>query len=106
MSRREKRYGKKALKRLLVQQRRQAQRLALKAIKLRQGENRHHLQPRSRGGDFILDEKGRCNISVVRIVDHEHWHALFSNLMPQTICELINQKWLDRRFKFICVPNE
>jgi len=66
-------------------------------IKIKAGESRHHLRPRSRGGSDHPD-----NISIVPKVHHDHWHALFSNHSPETICAIINEKWLDRRFKFTC----
>jgi hypothetical protein len=90
MSRAQRRFGRKAYRRL--------------RIHMRKGESRHHLRCRSNGGE-LLDDKGRMNISVVRQVDHDHWHALFSNLLPETICEIINKKWLDQRWKFVCVDN-
>jgi hypothetical protein len=82
MSRAQRRWGRKAYRRL----------------RIRKGESRHHLRPRSRGGSDDLS-----NLSVVKQVDHDHFHAMFSNMLPPTICGLLNDKWLDPRWKFICV---
>jgi hypothetical protein len=59
---------------------------------------RHHLQCRSNGGS-----NKDSNISMVPRNQHQFWHGLFSNMLPPTICHIINDKWLDRRWKLICV---
>ena len=68
-----------------------------RSIKIRAGESRHHRRPRSRGGTNHPD-----NISVVKQTDHDHCHALFSNHTPETICAIVNEKWLDKRYRFVC----
>lgn len=88
MSRSQRRYGRKAHRRFVI----------------KHGESRHHKRCKSNGGG-LRDDNGHCNISIVKQVDHNAWHMMFSNLLPPTICEIINQKWLDARWKFICVPN-
>jgi hypothetical protein len=60
--------------------------------------SRHHLRCRSNGGD-----NSDSNISIVSQNAHRAWHLLFSNMLPPTICHIINDKWLDRRWKLICV---
>jgi len=88
MSRAQRRRGNKAYRRLRIQ--------------MRKGESRHHLRCQSNGGT-MLDENGKCNISIVNRKDHDHWHSLFSNLLPPTIAAIINQKWLDQRYEFVCI---
>jgi hypothetical protein len=67
-------------------------------IKVHKGYSRHHRKPQSLGGGNE-DE----NISVVPCYQHQAWHDLFSNFDPETIAKIINQKWLDTSFKFMCV---
>lgn len=81
---------------------------SLRRIKIRKGESRHHLTPKSLGGT-----NHESNISIVLKSHHEAWHTLFSNLSPETIADIINQKWISKQYKFICikrkdtdVPNE
>jgi hypothetical protein len=62
---------------------------------------RHHKQCRSNGGD---NEK--ANISIVQEDHHRAWHTIFSNLLPPTISFIINDKWLDPRWKMLCVRTE
>ena len=59
---------------------------------------RHHLQCRSNGGN-----NKDSNISMVPRNQHHFWHGLFSNMLPTTICHIINDKWLDNRWRFVCV---
>ena len=65
--------------------------------KIQIGQSRHHRQPRSKGGGN-QDE----NISVVDSTQHQAWHILFSNLHPNTIADIINQKWIDPKYRFVC----
>ena len=58
---------------------------------------KHHRLPRSVGGTNHPD-----NISYVPCYHHEAWHTLFSNLDAPTICAIINQKWLDPNYEFVC----
>ena len=62
---------------------------------------RHHLQCKSNGGS-----NDRKNISYVTHIHHNSWHTLFSNLLPPVICQIINHKWLDGRWRFICVKTK
>ncbi|MFA6314999.1 MAG: hypothetical protein WC648_01335 [Candidatus Paceibacterota bacterium] len=103
MSRSERRFGSKASRRARKLERRQARKL-FDSVKIRKGENKHHKRCRSNGGGFF--EGGVCNISIVKKIDHDSWHSMFSNLLPPTICELINQKWLDPRWQFVCVERK
>lgn len=63
-------------------------------------QSRHHRRPRSIGG-----KNGGNNAIMVNRDDHDAWHKLFRNLMPDKIAEIINKKWLDPnsdyRFKAI-----
>jgi hypothetical protein len=62
---------------------------------------RHHRKPRSRGG--VSSKK---NISYVPENLHTAWHTLFSNHTPETIASIINEKWIDPNFVFICLPRK
>ena len=64
----------------------------------RHDENRHHLQCRSNGGSN-KDE----NISILPRNQHCAYHLLFSNMLPPTISHILNDKFLDRRWKMVCV---
>ena len=64
-----------------------------------QGLHRHHRLPKSLGGS-----NSNRNISFVTQTQHRGWHTLFSNHTAPTICGIINEKWLDPAYKFICVP--
>jgi hypothetical protein len=59
----------------------------------------HHRKPTSIGGSIY----GKRNHSFLPIAQHEAWHTIFSNLEAHTICALINEKYLDPDYKFICV---
>jgi hypothetical protein len=72
-------------------------RTSYRHIKIRKGESRHHRQPQSRKGSNAPD-----NISVVLQTQHNAWHTLFSNLSPETICALMNEKWLPTNYRFTC----
>lgn len=69
-----------------------------KLIPIKQGESRHHRLPRSRGG---TDDPS--NISVVKQKEHHAWHKLFSNLNPETVADLITQKWIPTNYRMVCV---
>ncbi len=60
-------------------------------------QNQHHRRPRSKGGG-----SEPRNISIVKGKQHEAWHMLFSNYDPDVICQIINEVWLDPRFRFSC----
>ncbi len=91
MSRSQRRRGRKAYQRLRLQ--------------MRKGESKHHLRCQSNGGN-TLDDKGNCNISIVDKRQHDYWHSLFSNHLPPVIAAIINKKWLDQRWEFICVERK
>lgn len=67
-------------------------------IKIRPGESRHHRRPISLQGS-----NDESNISIVQQKLHDAWHILFSNHTPETIAAIINEKWLDPRYRFVCV---
>jgi len=51
--------------------------------------SRHHIVPRSRGGDSSLE-----NIAQIDLRDHKNYHALFVNQIPEEIVEtLVNKYW-------------
>ena len=59
---------------------------------------RHHRRCRSNGGGNESE-----NISWVSDNCHKAWHINFSNFQPHTIAHIINDKWIPRDKKFICV---
>lgn len=63
--------------------------------------NRHHLVPRSNGGTDDPE-----NISVVPRHLHKAWHLLFSNMSPTDIANAINDKWISKEYKLVCVPSD
>lgn len=58
----------------------------------------HHRKPTSIGGS----RHNKRNHSMLPIKQHEAWHTLFSNLKAETICALMNEKYLDPDYKFVC----
>lgn len=58
----------------------------------------HHRKPTSIGGS----RHNKRNHSMLPSKQHQAWHTLFSNLSAETICALINEKYLDPDFKFVC----
>jgi hypothetical protein len=62
---------------------------------------RHHRKPSSIGGTD--DEE---NISIVPFNQHCAWHLLFANHSAETIAAIINERWLDTDYMFICVPRK
>jgi hypothetical protein len=64
---------------------------------IERGMTEHHRKPTSIGGEDIEQ-----NISVIPKHMHEHWHGLFSNLEAPTICALLNEKYIDPEYIFIC----
>lgn len=62
----------------------------------------HHRKPTSIGG-------ARHNVdnhSYVPRIQHISWHNLFSNHTAETICAIVNEKFLDNDYKLICVPTD
>lgn len=59
----------------------------------------HHRKPTSIGGS----RHNKRNHSILPVKQHQAWHTLFSNLTAETICALINEKYLDPAYEFICV---
>lgn len=66
-----------------------------KCIKL----TKHHRKPRSIGGADKTD-----NISLVSESSHQAWHTLFGNKTAPEIALIINAKWLDPDYMFMCFP--
>ncbi len=59
---------------------------------------RHHRRCKSNQGG-----NERENISLVPDCLHRSWHEIFSNHKPLTIAHIINDKWIPRDKRFICV---
>lgn len=59
--------------------------------------NVHHRRCRSNGGS-----SNPRNLSVVNIKQHESWHCLFVNYLPEKIAQIINEIWLDPDYEFVC----
>jgi hypothetical protein len=57
-----------------------------KRTKKRKHTNRHHLQPRSRGGNMSLN-----NLLVIDIERHQSWHQLFGNATAEEILNLLSR---------------
>lgn len=58
--------------------------------------NRHHRVPRSRRGN------GKpLNISIVPIHQHEAFHVLFGNKLPEEIARVLNETWIDPSKMFV-----
>jgi len=59
--------------------------------------SRHHRKPRSLGG-----RDDAQNISILPRTNHQAWHTITSNHTPETIAAIINEKYLDPDYEFIC----
>lgn len=59
---------------------------------------KHHRKPTSIGGT----NEDR-NISYVPEGQHRSWHDVVSNHTAQTICHILNEKYIDPDFRFICI---
>jgi len=59
-------------------------------------KNRHHRLPRSLQGD-----NSRENISIVSIVKHRAYHALFSNGTPYDIANILNKLWIPKDYELV-----
>ncbi len=56
---------------------------------LRKRSSKHHIIPKSRGGNSNLE-----NIAKTNKKPHQYYHALFSNKRPEEIVEyLVNDFW-------------
>jgi hypothetical protein len=62
----------------------------------------HHRKPTSIGGS----KRDKRNHSYVQHIKHCAWHTLFSNHSAQTIAYIINEKFLDPDYEFICQRKE
>jgi len=59
-------------------------------------DNRHHVIPRSRGGDTRVE-----NIARVNIKKHQHYHALFDNRVPEEIINLLVRKYWNGNWDYV-----
>ena len=57
-------------------------------LQKRSRPSRHHVIPRSRGGNFSKE-----NIVIIPRVDHELYHKLFGNMTPDEIIEHLKTKY-------------
>jgi len=62
----------------------------------------HHRKPKSIGGA----RHDPANQSWLPENKHRAWHTLFSNHSAQSIAYMINDKYLDPEYVFICVRKE
>jgi hypothetical protein len=56
----------------------------------------HHRKPTSIGGA----RHNKANHSWLPRIQHQAWHILFSNHSAQTICYIINEKYIDPEYEF------
>jgi len=68
-------------------------------VKKRHKLTRHHRLPTSIGG-----KNDESNISFISEYQHSAWHAIASNHSAPTIGFILNEKFLDPAYKFVCVP--
>lgn len=59
----------------------------------------HHRKPKSIGG-ARRDER---NISMLPRIQHIAWHTLFGNNTAVVISKMINEKYLDPDYEFVCI---
>lgn len=62
---------------------------------------KHHLQPRSRGGN-----NHTSNISYVPEKLHNFYHAMFSNHLPHKVAQMLNEHWISRDVTMMAIPTE
>lgn len=65
------------------------------------GKHRHHRRCKSNGGG---NHAG--NISMVTPHHHRAWHLLFDTYSAHRIAQIINDIWLDTRYKLVVQPRE
>ena len=59
-------------------------------------KTRHHILPKSRKGRNLED-----NIMYVPNVNHQRYHALFSNLRPDEIIDYLVRSYWDNQSKWV-----
>lgn len=64
-------------------------------------DSRHHKRCKSNGGT-----NEASNISMVTTAQHQAYHLLFRNNPPQVIASILTHKWIDSRYKLICILKE
>ena len=60
---------------------------------------KHHRKPSSIGGD-----SSPSNLSWLPANQHQAWHLCFSNMTAPTICAILNEKYIDPHYRFVCIP--
>ena len=64
--------------------------------------NKHHRRPKSLGGTA-----SDANISIVPIILHEAYNALFGgNATPQQVASILTKVWIDPDYVMVAVPRE
>ena len=57
--------------------------------------NVHHITPRSRCREFGVRPNNKNNLVIVNRLEHELYHQLFGNMVPQEACQyLCDTFWL------------
>ena len=64
---------------------------------------RHHRCPRKLGGK---DGDLSGNISFVKRKFHEAWHLLFNHKSAPEIAEVINEDWLDPKYRMVAMTHQ
>jgi len=59
-------------------------------------QSRHHIRPRSRGGDSRLE-----NISYLIIKKHQAYHIIFDNQTPDEIVETLVRKYWNGNWEYV-----
>jgi hypothetical protein len=62
----------------------------------------HHRKPVSIGG-AINDPRNKSSVERGK---HDAWHKLFACKEARTICEIINAKFLDPDYEFVCIKKD
>ncbi len=64
---------------------------------------KHHKKPKHLGG-----KSNKRNLSLLSPLQHTSWNILtnYNQLLPHQIAEVINEKYLDPDYKFICVKRK
>ena len=65
------------------------------------GKQRHHRKPRSRGG--TNEER---NITLVKPEDHQAYHKLFGNKLPQEMANMLSDTWIDPDYYLVAIKEK
>ena len=64
-------------------------------------EHRHHRKPKSRGGG-----NHHTNLSTVSQKDHQAYHNLFGNMLPDELAAMLTDTWIDPDYYLVAVPRK